>query len=88
MPYETLPCDLKYTQKHTNLNVRDELLPPSAVVKVVSCRRGIITAFGVARTGTPRYSKMLTESDDDEGSNDKVNDDRKYENDLNKNDFD
>ncbi|MED6167167.1 hypothetical protein PIB30_000418 [Stylosanthes scabra] len=36
-------------------------------------------AFGMARTGTPQYSTLLTESDNDEGSNDKVNDDRKYE---------
>ncbi|MED6148109.1 hypothetical protein PIB30_050121 [Stylosanthes scabra] len=36
-------------------------------------------AFGMARTGTPWYSTSLTERDNDEGSNDKVNDDRRYE---------
>ncbi|XP_015949946.1 single-stranded DNA-binding protein, mitochondrial isoform X1 [Arachis duranensis] len=36
-------------------------------------------AVGMTRTGTQWYSTLLTESDNDEGLNDRVNDDRKNE---------
>ncbi|KAL4287033.1 hypothetical protein HN51_054735 [Arachis hypogaea] len=36
-------------------------------------------AFGMTTTGTQWYSTLLTESDNDEGLNDRVNDDRKNE---------